>query len=184
MIRAAVELFRERGYAGTSFGDVIERSGAPRGSIYHHFPGGKVQLAEEALRWYAQRSTEALSRLTGGFPADEAVALFLDASQDALRRSEFGQGCPVAGVALDLAPSDTTLATASTETFTAWQSVLAAAFTRDGAAPSRAARAATLVVAAVEGGLLLARAARSTNPLDDVRSELAGYVRAVLGHPA
>src|SRR5690242_20447853 len=60
MVRAAVELFRERGYAATSFGDVLARSGAPRGSIYHHFPGGKEELAAEALSRYTAASTRAL----------------------------------------------------------------------------------------------------------------------------
>jgi AcrR family transcriptional regulator len=64
MIRAAIELLCERGYAGTSFGDVLERSGAPRGSIYHHFPGGKQQLVTEAVQRYTagvlRRSTRRL----------------------------------------------------------------------------------------------------------------------------
>lgn len=51
MVQSAALLFRERGVLGTSFNDVIEHSGAPRGSIYHHFKGGKTQLAEEATRW-------------------------------------------------------------------------------------------------------------------------------------
>ena len=51
MIQSAALLFRERGIEGTAFADVLQRSGAPRGSVYHHFPGGKQQLAEEATRW-------------------------------------------------------------------------------------------------------------------------------------
>src|SRR3712207_8589123 len=60
-------LFRssERGVQGTSFADVLEHSGAPRGSIYHHFGGGKTQLAEEATRWAGEyiRSEEHTSEL-------------------------------------------------------------------------------------------------------------------------
>ena len=64
MIRATVDLLRERGYSGTSLGDVLARSGGPRGSIYHHFPGGKQELVTEALRRYGaslQRRIDAIA---------------------------------------------------------------------------------------------------------------------------
>ena len=51
MIRSAALLFRENGYSGTGFRDVIAHSGAPRGSIYHHFPDGKEQLAADTVEW-------------------------------------------------------------------------------------------------------------------------------------
>jgi TetR/AcrR family transcriptional regulator, lmrAB and yxaGH operons repressor len=51
MIRSAAALFGSRGLCATSFADVLADSGAPRGSIYHHFPGGKRQLAEDAIAW-------------------------------------------------------------------------------------------------------------------------------------
>ena len=49
MIETAFELFRCRGYHDTAFSDVVEQSGAPRGSIYFHFPGGKRELARETI---------------------------------------------------------------------------------------------------------------------------------------
>jgi AcrR family transcriptional regulator len=179
ILRAALALFGERGYAGTSFGDIVERGRAPRGSIYHHFPGGKAQLAAEALRGYADAVTAELARLVATMPADEAVSAFVTASRDALVRSGFTHGCPVAGVTLDLGPDDTALAQIAAAAFGAWRKVLADAMVRDGADPARAAAAATLVVAAVEGALLLARADASPAPLDAVRAELATHVAAV-----
>lgn len=173
MVRAAVELFRERGYAATSFQDVIERSGAPRGSIYHHFPGGKEQLGREAVRWYAARVARALD-LTG--TATEAVALFLSSSREALVASDFSAGCAVAAVALDLPAGEDALLPSVAEAFGSWRAVLQTAFARDGATPAQARRLAAFTVAAVEGALILARADRSTRPLDDVGTELRAHL--------
>lgn len=180
MVRAAAELFRERGYAATSFSDVIERSGAPRGSIYHHFPRGKEQLAAEALRWYAEATARALTRaLTGGSSAD-AVAVFVTAMRDGLRASDFRAGCPIAAVALDVGPADDALLASVVGAFESWRTALATAFRRDGATPAQARRLASLVVAAVEGALILARAERDVQPVTDVAHELAAHVRTAL----
>jgi TetR/AcrR family transcriptional repressor of lmrAB and yxaGH operons len=180
MVRAAVELFRERGYAATSFADVIERSGAPRGSIYHHFPRGKEQLAAEALQWYAESTARWLRRaMAAGSPAG-AVRAFITGMRDGLLASGFRESCPIAAVTLDLTPEDDTLPASVAGAFTAWRTVLAAAFARDGATPAQARRLASFVVAAVEGALILARAERDVQPLTDVAQELVTHVRDAL----
>ncbi len=173
MVRAAVALFRERGYAATSFHDVLDRSEAPRGSIYHHFPGGKEQLATEALRWYAGRVASALA----GQSAADTVARFVTSSRDALVASDYSSGCAVAAVALDQEPA---LDAVVAEAFTGWRQALATTFTRDGATTAQARRLASLVVAAVEGALMLARAERSPQPLDDIARELRSHLDTVL----
>jgi AcrR family transcriptional regulator len=138
MLRAAAGLFQERGYAATSFQDVIARSGAPRGSIYHHFPDGKEQLAAEALRWYAGRTAAALIDANARGGSIESVTGFISASRDGLRRSQFRAGCPVAGVAANLPDADTPLQAVVTAAFADWRRVLAYAFARDGATSGRA----------------------------------------------
>jgi AcrR family transcriptional regulator len=180
MLRAALALFQERGYAATSFHDVIARSGAPRGSIYHHFPGGKEQLAVEALRWYAGRTSASLAGAAAQGTAADAVAGFIAASRDALHRSGYRAGCPIAGVALDLPDADQPLHTVVAAAFADWRRVLAHAFEHDGATPSAARRLAALVIAAVEGALMLARAERDTRPIDDVAQELLTHLRDTL----
>lgn len=180
MIRAAIDLFRERGYAATSFQDIIERSGAPRGSIYHHFPDGKDQLAREALRWYADQVTQALDAArTGGSPID-VVDLLVSSLREALVASDFSAGCAVAAVTLDLRSGEDVLRTSVTDAFAHWRKTLAAAFTRAGATAAQARRLASFTVAATEGALILARADRSTRPLDDVRTELRAHLRTTL----
>jgi AcrR family transcriptional regulator len=180
LLRAALELFQERGYAGTSFGDIVDRGQAPRGSIYHHFPGGKAQLAAEVLTGYADAVEAQLTRLAGAMPAAAAVGAFVTASRDALVRSGYTRGCPVAAVTLDLGQDDAALAQITAAAFRAWQRILADGMVREGVGAERAARVSTLIVAAVEGALLLARAEGDARPLDAVRDELVGHVAAVV----
>src|SRR5882724_1600222 len=102
MVRSAAILFRERGVAATSLADVVEHSGAPRGSIYHHFPGGKNQLAEEATRWAGGVITRMIAKA-----GDDPIALIRRFA--GFWRTELGQdfrtGCPVVAAALAEAES-------------------------------------------------------------------------------
>jgi AcrR family transcriptional regulator len=176
MIRAAIELLCERGYAGTSFGDVLDRSGAPRGSIYHHFPGGKQQLVTEAVQRYTAGVLRALNTAAESGGAVDLVRVFLDVVRSGLRASDFRRGCAIAAVTLDATPADAALLALTAESFRAWRTRIAAAFRRDGATEARARRLATLVVAAVEGALMLARAEHDVGPITDVGRELEDYL--------
>jgi AcrR family transcriptional regulator len=179
MVWAAAELLQERGYAGTSFQDVIARSGAPRGSIYHHFPDGKDQLVAEALSWYARRTSGYLAELSGNGGAVDAVAGLLAASRDALRASGFRAGCPMAAVGLDLDPQHPLLGSVAAA-LADWRGVFARALRRDGVPAVAARRLATWAVASIEGALLLARADRDTAPLSDVGRELTAHLRRAI----
>jgi AcrR family transcriptional regulator len=181
MILAAQELLSERGYAGTSFGDVIERSGAPRGSIYHHFPGGKQQLVTEAVQRYAAGVLAAIAKADEAGSSVDTVRVFVDVVRRGLRASDFRLGCAIAGVVLDATPSDVELLALTSAAFQGWRVRLAGAFRRDGATEAQARRLATLVVASVEGAMMLARAERDVTPVVDVGHELEAHVRAALG---
>ncbi|NUT32452.1 MAG: TetR/AcrR family transcriptional regulator [Hamadaea sp.] len=180
MVKAAALLFGERGYAAVSFQDVIARSGAPRGSIYHHFPGGKEQLAAEALRWYAERTRAkmAADREAGG-PAVDAVSGYFTSIAYWLRKTDYRAGCPVGAVALDLGDDDA-LQQVVREAFDDWRRVLERAFLDEGCAPGQARAFAALVIAASEGGIMLARAERDVRPYEDATSEVLAHLRGVL----
>lgn len=180
MVRATIDLLSERGYAGTSFGDVIERSGAPRGSIYHHFPGGKQQLVTEAVRRYAEAILRRLAAATETGSSVDTVRVFIDMVRSGLRASDFRLGCAIAGVTLDATPADTALIGLTAEAFQGWRSTLATTFRRDGATEAQARRLATFVVASVEGALILARAEQDVAPITDVSHELEAHLRATL----
>src|SRR3954451_18880733 len=124
MIESAAVLFRERGVQGTSFSDVLAHSGAPRGSIYHHFQGGKTQLAEEATRWAGEFIVAgAVAALADGDPAG-AIDTFREQWTRILRRSDFTAGCVIVAATLegDREPSVRDMAG---QAFNAWEEVLA-----------------------------------------------------------
>ena len=178
MIVSAALVMRERGVEATSFSEVIERSRGPRGSIYHHFPGGKAQLIEEATR-YAGEFTAA--GLVAALDSDEpAVAVhdFAKTWTTILEQSDFGAGCPVVAAALegDRSPG---ARVAAAEAFRRWEQLLAAALERH-AGRERAASLATLIIAAIEGAVVIARAQRSAEPVRHVAAELERVVGSAL----
>ena len=179
MIQSAAQLFRERGIAATSFADVIEHSGAPRGSIYHHFPGGKAQLAQETTRYAGQfLATVLAARLETGNPIT-AIRAFIAYWSNVLRDSDYAAGCPVLAAALgaDQAPEAQRAAGAA---FATWQQLLTEGLQRADVPEDRARSLAALTVAAIEGAIVLARAQRSLAPLDQVGRELEVLASHVL----
>jgi AcrR family transcriptional regulator len=182
MIDSAATLFRERGVSGTSFSDVLEHSGAPRGSLYHWFPGGKAQLAEEATRYAGGLIAAGLASALEEKDPVGAVRAFARLYRDLLRGSDFAAGCPIVSASLegDRSPGARDAAGAA---FATWQDLLADAFARRGVARDRAASLATLAIAAIEGAIVLARAQRSVTPLERVADELEALVTGAVGPP-
>jgi TetR/AcrR family transcriptional repressor of lmrAB and yxaGH operons len=171
MIDGAIVLFRERGVAATSLRDVVEYAGAPRGSIYHHFPGGKAQLAEEATRRAGDFISAVLDRLTEDDDPERAVQRFVDYWTSALAASDFKDGCPVAAAAVS--GQDTSSARdAAGRAFATWEESLADARRRRGVPHRRAESLGGLTLRAVEGAIIVARARRTNKPLEYVGREL------------
>lgn len=170
MVRSAAALIGSRGVNATSFSDVLAASEAPRGSIYHYFPAGKKQLAEDAVRWTSEEITAYLRSFPGGSPAD-AVAHFVDLWRQTVVSSDGAAGCPLAGVALDTAGDQALLALIRRE-FTAWVDVLVEQLLDAGLAQDRATSIAWLALASMEGSLILCRATGDSAPLEAAASEL------------
>jgi TetR/AcrR family transcriptional repressor of lmrAB and yxaGH operons len=163
MIHAAAELFRQRGYHATAFSDVIQASGAPRGSTYFHFPGGKQELAREAIALAGDQIEEMVD-----LAADQAdgpgslVRALGDMVAARLEDSNYRSGCAIATMVLELAPQNEELSTDFDAVFGRWRAALADRFESWAIAPGRAVGLADLVMSAFEGALVLSRAARST----------------------
>lgn len=171
MIASAATLFRERGVAATSLRDVVEHAGAPRGSIYHHFPGGKAELATAATTMAGAFIDELLAGLLDQGEPTAAIDRFVDYWTTTLTRSDFVDGCPVAAAAIS--PDDTAAArSAAGEVFARWHDRLASSLTDHGLDDGEAADLAGLTIAAIEGALIVARAQRSTEPLTRVARQL------------
>jgi len=172
MVVSAALLMRERGARATSLDAVLEHSGAPRGSIYHHFPGGREQLLREAVD-YAGRYVE--GRLQRGDDLLAALDELFDEYGANLVASDFRAGCPVVAVAVESDLRDDVKAA-----FERWRRVLARGFERVGIASERADELAVMTLASFEGGLILARAYRDIGPLEVVRRETSELVQAEL----
>ena len=177
MVTSAAALLREQGLTGTSFGDVIEHSGAPRGSIYHHFPGGKAQLVDEATRLAGDYVSAALDHAAETGDLRAVLRQFVAFWRRGLERSDFRAGCPVVAVANEAHDEAPQLADTAAEVFAAWHERLVKVLRGEGVPPARAERLARLIVASIEGAVILARAQRSTRALDDVGRELEALVR-------
>ena len=165
LLKGARQLLAEKGYAGMELRDVAERGKAPRGSIYHHFPGGKVQLAREAAELEGATIRDLIERSLEERGLKQTLALFGDVFRRRVADYPERIGCPVAAVAL-ARPEDPELAAVATAAFQSWERPITAALRDEGVNARDAEAFAGLVVSTVEGALLRARAAGSQEPLD------------------
>jgi AcrR family transcriptional regulator len=171
MVRSAASLIRTRGVNATSFSDVLADSGAPRGSIYHHFPQGKEQLAEDAIRWTSERVLAHLRAGAAVTPSD-VLKRFIDMWRQVVLTSRGTAGCVVAGVAIDTDAGDAGQIDLVRSTFRSWTAVLAEQLTAVGVPAGRATSLALATLAGMEGALILCRAEGNAKPLDTVAEEL------------
>ncbi|MDC0711826.1 TetR/AcrR family transcriptional regulator [Stigmatella sp. ncwal1] len=176
MVKAAAALLSERGLAGTSFSEVIELSGAPRGSIYHHFPEGKDALTEEAITLVGDRVLTLLRHREGETPG-HVVHRFVEAWRTVLVKSDFKAGCAIAAVAHERL-GHPALGDRAAAVFVSWERALDEALRAAGLPREKAHSAAALILAALEGVLIVCRARREIAPLDAVGESLAAFVNA------
>jgi AcrR family transcriptional regulator len=176
MVASAVDLLARRGLQATSFSEVLEHSGAPRGSVYHHFPGGKDQMIGSALDAAGRRAIELLDRKSGA-PAEEITAWFIHIWREVLIRGKFDAGCAVLAVAVAADSAELLEHTASV--FRTWRRRLAELLVEGGLGPGDARRFAAVLVASSEGAVVLARAEQSLEPFDLVAEQLLDQVRAL-----
>jgi AcrR family transcriptional regulator len=173
MVSTAAELFRRQGYHGTGLNQILDESRAPRGSLYFHFPGGKQQLAIEAVSESGQAIGAGIDYLLEtSVDVGEAIAGVVAFLAEDLRSSDFERGCPVGTVALDAASSSPSVRLACSDIFDQWLGHIQRKLQETGWTKRQAADEAMLVIAAIEGALLLARARRDTEPLDAVAKRL------------
>ncbi|KQU44241.1 TetR family transcriptional regulator [Rhodococcus sp. Leaf278] len=185
MLRSAAHLFRQRGVEATSLADVIDHAGAPRGSIYHHFPGGKTQLVEEATRTAGTVMSSMISAGLASAGPSATVRAIIDGFRSELLATDFVAGCPVAPAALEGLHAPGAVAAAG-ESFSSWEDVIAASLWQRGLVRERSYTLATFAIAAIEGAQILAKAQRSTTALDRTEKELLALLEAVLdasNHP-
>jgi TetR/AcrR family transcriptional repressor of lmrAB and yxaGH operons len=175
-------LLRKRGYHGTSLNDILSASGAPRGSLYFHFPGGKDQLVIEVTRDSVAKVTERLGEALAA-ERDPAVAVhhIYQSVARMLEDNQFSLGCPIAPVVLDSPTDLPELADLCRSAFEQWIGLLREAFVRAGVAERRAQALALLVESSLEGLMVIARATHDRTPVNAVADEVAALIeQAVL----
>ncbi|MET8875027.1 helix-turn-helix domain-containing protein [Nocardia sp. NPDC004604] len=181
MVAGAADMLRRRGLNATSVRELAKHSGAPLGSTYHYFPGGKSELAAEAVRFADGLAARKLVEELPGGPV-AGLRAFVEMWRKVVVDSDFRTGCPVLAVSVEDQPDDDDEPRrAAAAAFDHWTALLAESLGTHGATASAAAQTATLIVAAIEGAVAMCRAQRSTHPLDRTADALENVVRAVTG---
>lgn len=173
IIDTTCRLLEVQGYHATGLNQIIEDSGAPKGSLYYYFPEGKEALAAEAVARSAAGIAANIERSLAGTAGDPAAAVvgFIRELAGHVTASGYRQGGPITGVALEAASSSERLRLACRDAYRAWQAIIADTL-RSQYGEARARRLAVLILAAIEGGIILARVEQSERPLLDVADEI------------
>lgn len=182
LIAAMLDALRTRGFHGVGLSELLATASAPKGVLYHHFPGGKTELALAAIAAVIEQLTGHLDKVferAAGDPAT-ALTLWMSSAQKVLEGSGFERGCPLAAVALESTPEDTALRAALATGFAAIRDRLAAELGRAGVEPARARGLAALIVSAYEGALVQARVASDVQAMRDTTAALIDLVRLSL----
>ncbi|BBX64625.1 putative HTH-type transcriptional regulator [Mycobacterium saskatchewanense] len=177
MLVSAAQVMRERGAAGVTIDEVLARSGAPRGSVYYHFPEGRNQILIEALR-FSGDSITAMIDDAAGWGAKALLREFIDFWERTLVECDFAAGCPVVAAAIGSDCSGLNLSDEAGAILGRWRSALTRAFVNDGFDDNDAAALAVTSIAALEGAVVLSRSTRSVDPLRQVGEQLEFLVKA------
>ena len=166
ILTAAVELMRRKGYAAVGMKDVVAASGAPIGSLYHHFPGGKSQIAREALINAGAAYGMLIPTLVDPFDdlGEAITSVFAQAAAD-MSGTGFANMCPVASVAAEVADTVEELRATTSTIITGWLDGGTAYFVSRGLTPAVSRDVTVALIGALEGAFTLARTLRSTEPL-------------------
>ncbi|MCB8945249.1 MAG: TetR/AcrR family transcriptional regulator [Ardenticatenaceae bacterium] len=173
IIETTCQLIELQGYHATGLNQILAESGAPKGSLYHYFPDGKDELVEEAVN---HTSGIIAARLQAGMAAfataQEAIPAFLRDLAHYVELSGFQTGGPITAVALEAASTNERLNAACNQAYQSWRAIIEQKLLADGCEAGRAKRLAMMVIALIEGAIILSRSDRSTAPLLAAAAEL------------
>ncbi len=181
LLAATNELFRRQGFNGTSMSEITKVSGSPTGSLYHFFPGGKDDLGAAVLT-ESGASYRALFELIADAAPDAATAVadFFEGAAVVLEETDYIDPCPIGTVAREVASTNDRLRRAADAVFDSWVEAAAEMFEHDGLARLDAEELATTVVAALEGGFILARTRGDAEQLRIIGRRMTALTAATL----
>jgi TetR/AcrR family transcriptional repressor of lmrAB and yxaGH operons len=173
MIQAGRRLYGARGYVGTAFSDVLAETGAPRGSVYFHFPGGKDEFAREVVAAHGRSTDARLARLAAGCATpQELLVAFLQRARDHAVATGYEEGCPIGAVILEAAHASPELLASAGQATASSIAVFAGLLVERGAGEEDAHRWATAAITGFEGALIVSRALRDPAPFDSLIDSL------------
>lgn len=181
LVKSTAKLLREKGYAATGLKDILAESGVPRGSLYHHYPGGKEELGAASVEYSGAGIRRALERLAdrAGDPIT-AMREFCDYYIEELHRSEFRRGCPLATVTLEAAANVDAIHTSCGLAFDSIIEFFASRLVAAGAAVDEAEEASIYTISAIEGALMVAKAQRDVRVIEIARDQLSASLTLLL----
>ena len=180
MVVSAALLIRERGAHATAISDVLEHSGAPRGSAYHYFPDGRTQLLCEAVDFAGDYVAAIIAKAERGV---DVLDRLIDVYRKQLLASDYRAGCPVVAVTVEAGDPEGPDRSAQVieragSVFARWTDLVAQRLVADGMPVVRAEELAMLATSAIEGAIVVARASRDVKPLDVVHRQLRALLQA------
>lgn len=183
MVRSAAQLIRRKGVSGTGMREIVTEADAPRGSLQHYFPGGKEEIVGDALLWMgdvaARRIRRSLSELESTTPS-ALLASIVETWRRDLSREKFSAGCPLVAAAADTAGTSQQLRQVLRRAFDGWLEPLSEALVELGVPSERSDNLAVVIIAALEGAIILARVRRDMTPFDALVNELGPLLDAVV----
>jgi AcrR family transcriptional regulator len=176
------ELFRRQGYMGTGVKQIVAEAGAPFGSLYHFFPGGKEELGAATIR----RSGLLYGLLLGEYAGPEVelvagIRAFFEGAAETLRETDYADACPIATVALEVSSTNEELREACADVFEGWVAGGTERFVAEGISRERARELVIQTIAALEGAFVLSRALRSIEPVELAGAMVADSIEAAIG---
>lgn len=181
LIHAMLDGLRRKGFHGVGLTELLVQAQAPKGVLYHHFPGGKAELAVAAIDFVVQQITQGLDALMRKSPNPAmALSAWMASAQKLLSTSGFERGCPLAAIALESGPEDTAIRAALAQGFQHIRHSLQNALETAGISPDRANSFSALIVSAYEGALIQARVAGSVDVMQATTAALMDLLRSHL----
>ena len=181
IIETTCDLIELQGYHATGLNQIIKESGSPKGSLYHHFPGGKEELAVVAIRHVGEivltRIQENLAHIEN--PA-EAIRTFIMNIAHHVELSGFRAGGPITTIALETASTSVLLREECQRIYSGWQAAFATKLGTGGMTVERARSLSILIIASIEGGVILCRTEQSRTPLEKIAEEIAVLIEHIL----
>jgi len=181
LLSVSADLFRRQGLAATGIKQVLSQAGAPFSSLYHHFPGGKAELAANVIHMSGSRYQQLVESVWDDAPdVVSGVAAIFDGASKTLQATDYDVACPIATIALEVAGTNDELRRATSEVFESWIASGVRRLTAAGIHPEKARNLAMTLISLLEGAFILCQASRSTEAMVAAGDVASATVRSAL----